>query len=427
MRSPYLDSDRVYPPLGILYLKSYLNRHGIEVGLEDEFDFSHPEKYDKYEAFGASVMTPQRQASLDFLSYCKDRWKDRPVIIGGPHARHYLLDVEKEAWDYIVPNDGQRALVKILQGNGNRIENDFIRKQEWADIDRPDRTSKEAISLLSRYSYSLNGVKSTTLLTALGCPELCSFCEDSRTAVRWSSIESINAQLDDIVNLGYKGVYIFDDLFAISLKMIIPICQEIKKRGIIYRCNGQARYFNEDFAKLLASTGCKEIAFGAESGSQEMLNVVQKRTTVEQNYKFVRLCKEYGITCKAFLMIGLPGETKDTIYQTEEFIKNAELDDFQLSIYYPYKGTRLRDAIDKGENTVDLQFEGEGLGAYGQIGGSTEAVVRTSSLSAEELLQERDRIVKMYRPQSHINKWERQINNDHFFDTQLNSKVEYGN
>jgi radical SAM superfamily enzyme YgiQ (UPF0313 family) len=126
-------------------------------------------------------------------------------------------------------------------------------------------------------------------------------------------------------------------------------------------------------------------------------------------------------------MIGLPGETKQTIYQTEEFIKNAELDDFQLSIYYPYKGTRLRDAIDKGENTVDLQFEGEGLGAYGQIGGSTEAVVRTSSLSAEELLQERDRIVNMYRPQSHINKWERQINNDHFFDTQLNSKVEYGN
>lgn len=755
MRSPYLDSDRVYPPLGILYLKSCLNKCGIRVGLEDEFDFTSPEKYVEYDSFGASVMTPQREASLAFLQFCKVYYPGKPVVIGGPHAKHYLEDVKKEAWDYIVPHDGQRALLNIMGGTAPRVVFDFIQKQDWANIDVPDRTSKEAIEMLSRYNYTLGGRKSTTMLTALGCPERCRFCftpdtriltpqgyvkikdikkgnsvitfnestgavevgvvrklfkrrvqqylrirtqygkilrvteehpfyingawikakdlkvgnilhtidiydrmkyanpsfnaavkekgtvkyralirdgklvpylstregrrmvskrqsviarednamhrpgvsernhskenynkrraggfgivksrpnriekelhtlltrefkgqfqfvgnggrfiagyvpdfvhkkekklieingcywhrcegcaylnkdkrtrhikrrdskklraykaagyevlvvkeheltdkqqlkkkifnflsngvrilsikpvqkdtdvhnfectnntyfaegvlvhncEDAQTAVRWSSMENINQQLDDIVALGYKGIYVFDDLFAISLKMIKPICAELKKRDIIYRCNGQARYFNEEFAKTLADTGCYEIAFGAETGSQKLLDAIDKRTTVEQNYKFVELCKKYGIICKTFLMLGLPGETYETIAETEAFIKEAKPDDFQLSIYYPYKGTKLRDAIDKGTDNFDLQFEGEGLGAYGQGGGSTESVVRTQALTSQELLTERDRLVRLYRPESHINKWETQPGTDHFFDTHLKSKTEY--
>jgi radical SAM superfamily enzyme YgiQ (UPF0313 family) len=238
-------------------------------------------------------------------------------------------------------------------------------------------------------------------------------------------VENIKQQLDHIVELGYKGVYIFDDLFALALKKITPICEELKKREIMYRCNGQARYFNEDFAKLLSETGCYEIAFGAESGSQKILDNIQKRTTVGMNYRFVELCKKYGIICKAFLMIGLPGETYETIQQTEKFIQDTSLDDFQLSIYYPYKGTKIRDTIDKNENNLDLKFEGEGLGAYGQKGGSTESVIRTQSLSSQELLRERDRLVKTYKPVSHINKWETQPNTDHFFDQHLKSITEY--
>jgi len=772
MRSPYLDSDRTYPPLGLLYLKSYLNQFGINVGLEDEFDFDSPEKYESFDAFGASVMTPQRQSSLDFLNFCKKNYKGKPVVIGGPHAKHYLDDVTKEDWDYIVPFDGQRSLLRILMGSAERIDYDFLSKTDWASMPRPDRTSIEAMELLSRYNYSLGDRRSTTMLTALGCPERCfdketeiytnsgwkkfcnlldedkvltynkdtkfvefetpirrieyhykgsmisvkngsldmvltpnhqnfcntndgaykgrsfffedadelmrlgktqqriflkgcagnndqrdtviigslkfkavpffkflgyylaegycpkddsgiwiyqsekskyfediihtikelgfkpfivnrenskaiifkkrelhdylaklgrswekyvpqdllqynteclsslidglfngdgttnyfptrsnnkplrkfrttsknladdvqyitfllgkaahiniihqkdrmirdtkilashsrvcydvgipissakavvmgshvsevnyddkvycvetkngiilvrrnnkvvlssncKFCEDAQTAVRWSNIETIRDELDDIMRLGYGGVYIFDDLFAIALKMITPICNELKKRDLIYRCNGQARYFNEEFAKLLSDTGCYEIAFGAETGSQKILDSIEKRTTVEMNYKFVELCKKYDIICKAFLMIGLPGETYETIAETERFIRNAQPDDFQLSIYYPYKGTKLRDAIDRGEDNFDLSFSGEGLGAYGQKGGSTESVVRTAALSSAELLAERDRLVRMYKPESHTNKWETQPGTDHFFDTHLKSKVEY--
>lgn len=769
MRSPYLDDDKVYPPLGLLYLKSFLNNYGVDVTIDDDFDFLHPEKYNKYDLFGASVMTPQRAASLEFLNFCKSFF-NADTVIGGPHALHYRIDVEKEKWDYIVCGDGFKSLLKIIQGSANRVEVNPLTKTEWRNLPRPDRSSDAAVKMLLGYSYTLDNVKATTMLTATGCPERCfvkntrvvtsnssnkkiqdikvgdkllafdkgkvvetevkklvrnkadvllkikfkngmiitcteehpffvhnkwvlakdlrvsdeittidfndkisfyaknnnctkdekvrqkisntvknihkdpdyvnpftlvpiekkhnkylrpdkwerqkkeqskrmkknnpakdplirqkitntymkrmregkiipfmrtkeywdklkvtpnkseliiddilknnfpkeykfvgdgtvrlhyyspdfinvngkkkiieffgcywhgckkcngkeiskrdvdrinkfkelgfetlviyqhelkdkeqviekignftynglkiagirrikykkevnvhnfecypynnyfvyghknhnkyilshncKFCEDSQTAVRWSSIENIKEELNDIVNLGYGGVYIFDDLFAIALKMIRPICDEMQKRGLIYRCNGQARYFNEEFAKLLSATGCREIAFGAESGSQMILDNIDKRTTVEQNYKFVELCKKYNIICKTFLMIGLPGETYETIALTEKFIKEAQLDDFQLSIYYPYKGTTIRDEIDAKGESAGIFFEGEGLGAYGQKGGNTEAVVRTDALTSEELLKERDRLVTTYKPVSHKQKWT-------FFDEHL--------
>lgn len=404
MRSPYLDDDKVYPPLGLLYLKSYLDQYNIRVLVDDDFDFVNLNKYETYDLFGASVMTPQRAASNEFLNFCKEKYK-KDVIIGGPHALHYLKDVKEEKWDYIVPGDGFKSLLKIMTGNASRIEVNPLTKAEWQNLPRPDRTSDQAINLLLKYHYTLDGIKATTMLTATGCPEECKFCEDSRTAVRWSSLENIKLELDDIINLGYKGIYIFDDLFAIALKMIRPICDEIQKRGMIYRCNGQARYFNEEFANLLSATGCKEIAFGAESGSQTILDNIRKRTTVEQNYEFVRLCKQYKIKCKAFLMIGLPGETYETIALTEKFIKEAELEDFQLSVYYPYKGTSIRDEIEEKGKSAGIYFEREGLGAYGQGGGNTEAVVRTEALTSKELLKERDRLVNTYRPKSHKQKW----------------------
>jgi radical SAM superfamily enzyme YgiQ (UPF0313 family) len=404
-----------------------LNAAGYYVGIEDEFDFTAPEKYAAYDVFGASVMTPQREASLQFLRFCKEHYPGKPVVIGGPHAKYYLEDVKKEPWDYVVPADGQRPAVEIMRGTAvGRVLWDMMSKWDWAYTHRPDRSSLESIDLLSKYKYFLDGRRCTTMLTALGCPERCTFCEEAQTAVRWRSISSIQNEIEDIQALGYGGVYIFDDLFAIALAKIEPICTLLHEHNLIYRCNGQSRYFNENFARLLAETGCREIAFGAETGSQKILDTIQKRTTVAMNYRFVELCKKYGIPCKAFLMIGLPGETRETIAETEKFIRDTQLSDFQLSIFYPYRGTQIRDQIDKGFLNAELTFEGEGLGAYGQRGGSTESVVRTPGLSSQELLSERDRLVHQYRPVSHVNKWETAPGTSHFFDTHLASEVEYG-
>ncbi len=427
LRSPYLDSDKVYPPLGILYIHQKLlnERPSVNVTISDNYSLTDNEWMKGYDAIGVSIMTPQRAEANRLLEFVKQTKPNIKIIAGGSHAKYYLDEMKTKPWDYIVTHDGERMILDIVDGAEKRILTDPLHPRDFGKfVVKPARLENK--DFLAGYGYKLNGRNSTTLLTAQGCPEHCEFCEDAHSFVRYHPFEQIVEELDDIQTLGYKGVYIFDDIFSLIQKRTEPIARELKKRDLIYRCNGQARLFTEKFADLLAETGCYEIAFGAESGSQKILDNIHKRTTVEQNYRFVKWCKERGIICKAFLMLGLPGENLETIADTERFIQEAGISDFQLSIYYPYKGTGIRDAIDSKKEGFDMIFEGEGLGAYGQKGGSTEAVVRTKALSSQELLYHRDRLVKTYRPHSHGQNWKPK--DDMFFDTHLaeNTNIKLG-
>ena len=111
-------------------------------------------------------------------------------------------------------------------------------------------------------------------------------------------------------------------------------------------------------------------------------------------------------------MIGLPGETRATIAETERFICTSGIDDAQIAIYYPYKGTMLREEMDAGI-TADLVFEGEGLGAYGQRHGGTDSVVRTAELTSADLVAIREELIRTYQFGSHTGA------QDHFFDSHL--------
>lgn len=426
-RSPYLDDAKVYPPLGILYLKSAAEQElpGVNIDIRDDYDLDDPSIFKPYDLIGISVMTPQREESLKILNTIKTHYPDKKVAIGGPHAFHYFNDVMKEPYDFIVPKDGQRSLVKIIRGKADRIELDNMTPEEWANQPRPDRTSQKAKELLATYHYKLKDRESSTMLTALGCPRSCTFCEDANTMVRWSDFGSIKRELDDIKNLGYGGVYIFDDIFALVYNKTEKVAQELKKRDLIYRCNGQAKFFTQHgdkWAKMLSETGCAEIAFGHETGSQKILDNIKKHTTVEQNYKSVEYAKKHGIYVKSFILLGLPGETWSTLRETEQFIKNADIDDFQCAVYMPFKGTQIRDAIDRGED-VDLQMMVEEVsGAYGIKGGETAYEVRTKELSALNLKQFRNYLVDRYKPRSHKSKWQK---DDKFRQTHEVTKTEY--
>ena len=372
-----------------------------------------PDRFEPYDAVGISIMTPQRAEAVKILKYIKSHDPDKKVVAGGPHAKYYFEEMMSEGWDHVIVNDGERAVLNLIDGTLAMVDFDSIPPNEYAQhAVKPARLENQ--EFLRTFNYRLGDRDSTTLMTARGCPEHCTFCEDAKSSIKWTPFDLVIEELDDIVGMGYKGVYIFDDIFSLIKKKAEPTARAMKERDLIYRCNGQARLFNEDFAQMLAETGCHEIAFGAESGSQKILDNIKKRCTIEQNYEFVRLCNKYGITCKAFLMLGLPGEDEETIKATERFIETAGINDFQLAVYYPYKGTQIRDSIDRGEDGFDLKFMGEGLGAYGQAGGSSESVVATEAFTAEQLLEHRDRIVKEFRPKSHVNKWA--TANDHFFD-----------
>lgn len=424
-RSPFLDDSKVYCPLANLYLKAYLCEHAplTEVVIKDDiYDLEDLSWVDDFDAIGLSIMTPQRHEAFRVARAIRSRWPSKTLIAGGPHVKHYGDRMESEScFDYLVPFDGERALTRIVTGAANsRRVCDVLTRQEIATQPRPDRTSDNAVAIIRQYRYQLAGRDATTLMTARGCPEQCSFCEDALTTVRWSSLANITSELLDIKALGYGGVYIFDDLFAIAMPCIRPICEVLSRLDFVYRCNAQARYFTkwkDEMAQLLASTGCHEIAFGAESGSQRILDNVRKRCTVAQNYDTVRFAKRHGLRVKAFILLGLPGEDWQTLGETEAFVRDSGIDDFQCAVYMPFRGTRIREDLDKG-GTMDLQMlmrdpDGDVSGAYGIKGGETAYEVRTAALSDRDLRRFRDYLVQTYRPRSHRLCWD---TGDQFFD-----------
>jgi radical SAM superfamily enzyme YgiQ (UPF0313 family) len=431
-RSPYLDDAKVYPPMGIMYLDAAIKRDlpNIKVEIDDDYNLNSEEgleKFKDYDAIGVSIMTPQREEAHKILNAIKSRWPEKKMIAGGPHVLHYLEDIQKERWDYLVMRDGERDIIKILKGEAeNRVLNDILMREELKQIPRPDRIGRK--KFLEGYNYELKpGVKSTVVIIGRGCPMKCTFCEDAMTLTRWHEPELVDKELEDIKQLGYGAVYIPDDLPAINLKRFKPYMESMKKRDLIFRTNGHAKFMTDEFAKALAEHGCYELSFGAESGSQKILDNIRKETTVQQNYDCIRYATKYGIKTKAYLMIGLPGEDEQTLKENIEFIENSlklGLYDFQISIYYPYKGTQIRDSIDKGSADLylagDIQVLREGLGAHTLGKGKSEAVLRTKALTPERLLEVREYIIKKYKPLSHAPGW-----NDKFRDSHLKSNVEY--
>jgi len=184
LRSPYLDDSKVYPPLGILYLKSAVEQEtSTEVDLLDDYDLTKPEVFEPYDVIGLSVMTPQRQEALRVLETVKKHYPDKIVAIGGPHALHNQEEVTNQAYDYVSINDGQRNLINILNEKAERVQSDKMNRVDWANQPRPDRTSDKARKFLESYHYKLQGKRAGTMLTATGCPEQCTFCFKGETKI----------------------------------------------------------------------------------------------------------------------------------------------------------------------------------------------------------------------------------------------------
>lgn len=379
--SDFLDSDKVFPHLGPYYIKRYVeenSNHEIIINFNSPYD----SQFDEVDIIGFSTTTPQYPFAREMA---KRFFNNKITIIGGPHAHHYNLENEN-IWDYIINADGCKPFLNILNG-----------KEPGNDQDNPDQLPYRD-ETFHEYKYFLDGNPTTVIMTARGCPNRCAFCEDASTPIRLKSPAAVKKEIQECVDLGFTGIMFFDDLFCISLKRVKDMYKVIKPFEIKFRCFAHAKNFTDEMAAILADAGCVEIGYGAEHIDQKMLDLLKKGTTVEQIYEIINIAHSYNIKVKAFLMLGLPGENNETAKGVEDFILTSGVDDFDVAIYYPYKGTEIADNIEK----YDLFLEnGETIGYYKGKGGYSECSVYTSALSTQEIHAWRDRIY------SHNKRWKK--------------------
>lgn len=384
--SPFLIDDMVMPPLGLLYLSSVLKEGGIHVKI---IDLSHNAKLPQINTklVGISTTTPQYPYALDILKRLKK--DDHIVAIGGPHSSGLPEVCLEDGFDYVIVGEGERAIFELLDLPSQRI----IKSEYIEDIDSIPFPDRDAVDIRA-YKYTIDGVSASTIITSRGCPYSCAFCGNSvwGRMTRLRSPENIFREVEQLKKkYGFGAVMFFDDIFTLNKDRVLEICDRLRELKINLRAFARADTIDAEIAEALYEAGCREVGIGAESGSRIILDISMKGITVEQNTRAVDICREHGMRVKLFMIIGLPGETKETVEETKRWLEKVRPDDFDLTVFVPLPTSKIYN----NPNSYGCHFHLDYSKAWFKgIDGKYESLVSTNALSSEEIVKYRDMIYR---------------------------------
>ena len=365
---------QLYVPIGLAYLAAVLEKNEHEINVIDcpamEMDSDALKK--KLESLkpdlvGITSMTPTIQSTLQSARATREACPEATIAVGGPHATFMDKEIltEERAVDVVVRGEGEETLLELAQNafetrNFQNIKGITFRNGEET-FQTPNRPSIQnlddlpypAYNHFALHKYRLYGKLFLPIITSRGCPFQCSFCTTSRIfgkQYRARSPKNIVDELEQIKNVyGADCFTFYDDTLTLDKDRIFKICEEIKTRriGIPWDCQTRVDQVSKEVLAKMKETNCQQVFFGVESGCQTILDSVNKRTTVEQNEKAIRIAKEAGLFVSISIIIGYPGETKEMLKQTLDFVRRAEPDDVYLCVATPYPGTELRRVVEK--------------------------------------------------------------------------------
>lgn len=341
---PNSTDDRLDPPLGLLYIANNLIMHDIDVEVvdlsgRDYFSIPYADVY------GITVYITSINITKEIISLCKKVNLNCKIVLGGAHPTARPNDFPYV--DHVVRGYGEVAMVDIVKGKetnhiitGKELENLFMFPQyELIDVES--------------YHRRINGKLSLPLLTSRGCPYHCAFCgleqihKILKYGVRMAPVDVVISHIEIIKSMGIDSINFQDDIFTLKPKRLFKILDAVKEMNMSFRCMGRAGYDKEDTYKKLSECGIDQISWGIESGSQYMLDRMNKQVKIQDNYNVIKWAKRYGITSRAFFVIGFPGETKETLEETKQFIVNSDVDQYFISTFVPYPGTSVGDNPEK--------------------------------------------------------------------------------
>lgn len=384
--SPFLINEKVFPPLGIMYLSAYLKQNSFSVQCLDMA--MHKPEMAESDIIGISFTTPQRGEAYKLAKYYKNQ--NRFLIAGGPHATHMHPECLSNGFDIFIGREGEERLLDFLRVSIKK-EIKAVNCPEIDDYPFPDRDALP----IREYKYHINSRAATVLMTSRGCPYHCSFCSKITKGFRMQSAERT---VDEILHVnkqyGFEAFMIFDDVFIIDKNRLSIMADLLKDKDFLFRCFGRANLIDDEVCKLLKRLRVVEVGVGIESGSNLILEKNLKGTTRDMNLKAIQRLHEHGIRAKAFLIIGLPGETISTIAETSSWITEARPDDIDISVFQPLPGSAV--FANPEEWGIEFNYDGRPQWYKGRPG-RYSCNVRTKELSAVQIITYRNLMESTYK------------------------------
>jgi len=388
----------VQEPLSLGFIAAYLEKHGVPVIIIDELAGENvAARLDEFrpEIAGVTATTPLAKDAYRITDLCHAR--GITTVLGGVHASVLPQEAALHA-DIVVVGEGEQAMLDIVRENLTTgiISRPYIRNID--EIPPPSRhlmrmdfymRSKDRIPFSYLY-FVPPGTRTAAVLSSRGCPYNCTFCHNSWKGMpcRYNSPERVIAEIKSLLaDYGIQAIFFIEDSFFSNRPRLQKICRLINQAGLKFIWGGNARVneIDPDSLRLAREAGCRQITFGFESGSDRILKVLNKKTTVEQNRRAIRLCKKAGLYVNGTFMIGNPTETAAEIELTEQFIVQNPIDSVGICILTPYPGTQVWDWCRK-EGFIPDQVDWSDF-LYDRI-----SILCSRDLTWKQLLGYRDRL-----------------------------------
>ena len=374
-----------YPPLGTIYAASLMRQNGYSVSLfdtnlrsqssdiEKEIQKKKPSFLviydDGFNYLTKMCLTNMREAAFEMISIGK-KHNCTVIVNSSDSTDHYKKYIEAGA-DFIILGEGELTLKELISKlkNQESVENlkgiVYHNKEEF--ITTPKRMVLKDLDELPMPAWDLVDVNaykkvwaqrgnkfSLNLATTRGCPYKCNWCAKPIYGMRYNSHspEYITKHISYLKeNYGVTNFWMCDDIFGLKPRWVQNFNVELKKSNLTIEYVIQSRVdllLKEDTIDALAESGLKEVWVGAESGSQKILNAMDKGTQLSQIYDATRLLKLKNINVAFFIQFGYLGETKEDIAKTISMIKELQPDNIGVSVSYPLPGTKFYDMVKDG-------------------------------------------------------------------------------
>ena len=407
--------------LGLPYLAAMSEEAGFRVKIFDIYppspDTDDPTVLDQRLAeaiaqeqpaiVGVTIHTPAYVERVRLAKFLR-KWLPQTLLVAGGHhpSTEPMHLLQNSDFDVCVIGEGEETLLEIAQrvarGEGvgadlcARPSSDWLRdirgvvykrgsevvrtvpRPPVADLDSLPFPAHHLLGLENYAPHPNLGIQSQGILTYRGCPMRCVFClnPQGRRVRRRSPSKVVDEMARVVKGFAVRGFSFYDNLFGLHRKHAVTVCEEILRRrlDVVWECWTAGDLVDARLAIKMKAAGCVRAGFGAESGDDEVLQAARRGFTTAQHQAGIHALRAAGLKVAAFFMVGLPGESDESIGRTVEFAKRCGADEICLSLHRPYPGT-------------PVWSHPEAFGVHMTQGPNFEAYIETESLSRAAMLE----------------------------------------
>ncbi|MBI4845295.1 MAG: cobalamin B12-binding domain-containing protein [Candidatus Omnitrophica bacterium] len=373
-----------YPSLTLATLAAYLvKENAVKIIDLDLLSAPFHEFFEEIRLFNPDIIcstatTPNYTALEKLMSSVKKENSGIKTIVGGVHVTARPEEAyQAGCFDIIVLGEADRVIAELIKSTFNKKIPGVIFKEDSAEkiksvgrrplIEDLDELEYPAWHLFDIKKYKNSRLSSRKnpvghIETSRGCAFECNFCSKLTFGMRYrvKNPQRVVDEMEYMLKCGFKEIHIADDSFTQDIKRAKEVCREIIKRGLKFPwslINGiRVNMLDPEFLSLARQAGCWQTGFGIETGNQEVLEKISKKTTVSQIEKAVKMVHESGIETFGFFIFALSGETEKSMQDTIDLAKRLPLDTAKFDICVPYPGTRYFDELESSGNILSKDW-----------------------------------------------------------------------